>query len=71
MMEWQPIDTAPAETDVIVADPDRLSGEFHISIAWRHAESGKWWRPHSGPSLASYIMPTHWMPLPAPPTTEE
>jgi hypothetical protein len=71
MMEWQPIDTAPDETDVIVANPDRISGEFHVSIAWRHCESGKWWRPNIGPLPASYIMPTHWMPLPAPPTTEE
>jgi hypothetical protein len=71
MMEWQPIETAPDETEVIVANQDWLSGNFHISTAWRHAESGKWWRPHSGPSLASNITPTHWMPLPAPPPTTE
>jgi hypothetical protein len=71
MMEWQPIETAPDETDVIVANPDRISGEHHVSIAWRHVESGKWWRPHSGPSLASCITPTHWMPLPDPPKMEE
>jgi hypothetical protein len=62
-MNWRPIETAPDDTDVIVANLDHIN----IRVAWRHAESGRWWRPNTGPLPASYIIPTHWMPLPSKP----
>tara|TARA_S200002703_G_C3726972_1_gene223375 strand:- start:192 stop:392 length:201 start_codon:yes stop_codon:yes gene_type:complete len=65
---WKPIETAPEETEVIIADPDRVSGEFHITIAWKN--NGKWMRPNTWSTGASYIWQTHWMPLPKPPKSD-
>lgn len=65
-MEWQPVETAPTDgTDVIVADPDRLSAEWHIFTA--RCVDGRWFRSNIA-SLPSTVRPTHWMPLPEPPT---
>lgn len=77
MSEWQPIETAP------IHPPDKDGNEFRALVfedgeIWmgeaRYAytlSGGKWtyafdgWRVHlDGASL----YPTHWMPLPAPPS---
>ena len=77
MSEWQPIETAPRdETDILVAGGTHgnecVSCEFHgakftgVAIAyWDKRE--KWF---SG-GECDYYHPTHWMPLPTPPTTGE
>jgi hypothetical protein len=74
MSEWQPIETAPRdETDILVAGGtygnECVSYEFHgakftgVAIAyWDKRE--KWF---SG-GECDYYHPTHWMPLPSPPT---
>jgi hypothetical protein len=66
-MDWQPIETAPYETPVLTFWPGRLRHNPVILINTRNsgAALGKrddWW--HSKPDQ----MPTHWMPLPEPPT---
>lgn len=62
---WQTIETAPDSADgklrVLVFDPGQRV-PIDVKIA-----DGNWWRDRAkrhGESAA----PTHWMPLPAPPT---
>ena len=78
MNEWQPIETAPKEgTDVILSwwtlgssdrkrivqagrfDKDNGDGEYH-SETWASCFWDGWDTPPT---------PTHWMPLPAPPSS--
>ena len=60
MSDWQPIETAPKETIVLVFDPDEgvVTGSLWFSE----------WALDPG-TRADLLHPTHWMPLPAPPTT--
>lgn len=60
--QWQPIETAPDEGDVIVI------GGRHSTPATVPAD-GSWWRYHR--SNGGLSTPTLWMPLPAPPTTKQ
>lgn len=62
---WQLIDTAPKDGSEIVAH-DAATGTSHVTL-WRH---GGWHDPDSHYySDAPDFVPTHWMPLPKPPTT--
>lgn len=82
MSEWQPIETVPRDgTEVILAKGDRVSsGAF---IVWKQSDSefsstGVYLGEveyDSGESFGTWDggfcdddQPTHWMPLPAPPT---
>ena len=56
-MEWQPIETAPKDGMVLVWDG-------YPRIAWQ--ERGVW--RDSDEFFAQALNPTHWMPLPDPPT---
>lgn len=60
-MDWQPIDTAPRDyTEILVYDP-----EHECFVAWYEYHRHEWrWSPHD----AGWCNPTHWMPLPPPPT---
>lgn len=63
-MIWQPIETAPVDgTYVLVADGQTVGeAKFHEGEGW-------WWAGnHPTDSWGSAIYPTHWMPLPSPPT---
>jgi hypothetical protein len=56
-MDWQPIETAPADTDVLLARWDEAPWErwlFKVGVA--HDTRGGW-----------HTTCTHWMPLPEPP----
>lgn len=57
-MSWQPIETAPVETPVLVG----TSGLTRLRIA--DLVDGCWWDVNEGYGL---MPPTHWMPLPEPP----
>ncbi len=63
MREWQPIETAPKDKRVLLFDGDWVSAGAYTdydNFGWvMDSDEG----PHSGPG------PTHWMPLPAPPST--
>lgn len=61
-MEWQPIETAPRDVDVIVWQAKRE----HIDIAML-CDNDRWvnWYGHKCLSV------THWMPLPAPPAARQ
>ena len=73
-MNWQPIETAPKDGDKIdLYDP--IYGRF-IDVEWCHSSplhpDGHWVKDvldYSGTDL-SWLEPTHWMPLPTPPTDE-
>lgn len=62
---WQPIATAPKHGPILVA-----VGAQAGALSWRAVDiakrdlSGTLWLSHEGYNL----QPTHWMPLPAPPT---
>lgn len=65
MSEWMPIETAPKDgTRILISSPTD-------GVLSSHFDGGNWqgrpWRPvRSAEYEAS--KPTHWMPLPAPPT---
>jgi hypothetical protein len=87
MREWKPIETAPkaelngkemAGPRILVWDGD------HISVAvWEIINKDRttgWWRYQAGAGPAEFSdyglapvcdNPTHWMPLPSPPTNQE
>jgi hypothetical protein len=47
-----------------------FTGECKIAIASTYSGCGYWRIPSAGPGdYDEYIQPTHWMPLPDPPTT--
>lgn len=62
MSQWQPIETAPTDgTEVLVLIKPKV-----IRLGWFFAPSSRtqgWADESSRP-----ITPTHWMPLPEPPT---
>lgn len=66
MSEWQPIETAPKDGTEIVGH-DAKTGTSHVTCVWR----GGWYDPDDHYySEAPEFIPTHWMPLPPPPTTQ-
>lgn len=73
-MEWQPISTAPNDgTRVLVG---RFTGdktamrEGYVSVDWYGQLTDKRGVIGWGQFNGAFWPPTHWMPLPPPPTTE-
>lgn len=62
---WQPIETAPKDgTTLLVWNPTWYQGKGGQCV-------GVWFRPESkwySIEITMSIQPTHWMPLPEPPT---
>ncbi len=56
--EWQPIETAPKTTQLILA----YNGDIYMLIFWN---GGYWYEWGIGEVKGAE--PTHWMPLPEPP----
>lgn len=54
-MDWQSIDTAPKDTNVLMAW--RYDGVWEIKSGWAGSTRGGWLDGQA----------THWLPLPAPP----
>lgn len=63
MMQWQPIDTAPKDGSAFLS----CDAEFYKETlcATFFDDECQWLMNFS----YSAVRPTHWMPLPAPPTT--
>jgi len=74
---WQPIETAPKDGSEIL---------IYCGAPWAKIEKAKWYAPwanwltgnfpvdparESGTYGIGSFVPTHWMPLPTPPTMEE
>lgn len=62
-MEWQPIETAPIHTNVLVY----CHGFQYIAA---NTDKGGYWVAQSEGGFRLFS-PTHWMPLPSPPNTGE
>lgn len=61
---WQPIETAPVNTEVLLFCPDRgLSNPQRIELGM--ASHG--WRNAVCNNMSFHSWATHWMPLPSPP----
>lgn len=76
-MEWQPIETAPLDGTQIIATWIDVFGEPCVGLARygscfvieNHERTGKTrigWMCEGGSE--TWSVPTHWMPLPPPPT---
>jgi len=64
--EWQPIETAPKDgTNILVFENDNES-DAEVMIANYYGGNGHW--SISWDDRGIEINPTHWMPLPKPPT---
>jgi hypothetical protein len=60
-MEWQPIESAQKDgTEVLVYVPRRMGA---IVAAAGNVTGQQWWARNMGD-----LKPTHWMPLPPPPS---
>lgn len=57
--EWHPIETAPMEGRILMADDGRVFSGYH----WGPKKSVDIWLSDA----ESCVAPTHWMPLPAAP----
>lgn len=58
-MKWQPIETAPSEIDVLIA-------QVPSPMVWcAYRIDDQWFLPGDDTSFS--CDPTHWMPLPEPP----
>ena len=74
MTEWRPIETAPKGKPLFSEDGPYVllgwSGSDHIVIgSYRtYGSLGAVWRDGYGGAI---MKPTHWMPLPAPPSVKE
>jgi len=62
---WQPIETAPRDGTSVLVFCDNQFKIGHWSII------GKGWRYSFILQDRNALNPTHWMPLPAPPTTQK
>ncbi len=73
-MQWQPIETAPKDGSLIlVFEPTCHADEQIWMTEWRANTAATSWGGSEGGAWTIYmdgqrIEPTHWMPLPAPPT---
>lgn len=66
-VEWQPIETHDgSRQDVLIND------DGFVCEAWFDDEAKGWWRSntHQTDVTDGQVFPTHWMPLPAPPSME-
>jgi hypothetical protein len=62
MSEWQPIETAPLKTEVLLYVPRRLGA---IVAMGSNNTGTQWWSRNLGD-----LKPTHWMALPPPPAQD-
>lgn len=64
MMDWQPMDTAVKDTtNVLGCDGNRC-----FIMEWSFRYSSWLSVPAASGGLWANVYPTHWMPLPAPPS---
>ena len=58
---WQPIETAPVDTCVLIGWHKDLGGKAYVMAMFDSARKA-WCNPWT-----DFLGPTHWMPLPEPP----
>lgn len=71
MREWQPIETAPKDSEdglcpTVLLLEHAKDGNFYYTGYWnRHQRQ---WLDNATSSIG--LVPTHWMPLPPPPSSD-
>ena len=65
-MEWQPIETAPSNTIVLLAGEMDGPGDWRIKCGYRDDA-----RPSGWLIWGASWKPSHWMHLPQPPKNED
>jgi len=68
--EWQPIDTAPEDTSLIIAFDEPFFGVMNKEIAFGYFDSGSNRWLFDADFMAGekeLLRPTHWMKKPEPP----
>ena len=68
MSDWQPIETAPERTPVLVWHPGLGMGGWNVMMRYKTLWTETM---HDGRTLKEGYEPSHWMPLPAPPKEEK
>ena len=71
MSEWQPIETAPQDREFLAYWPGLHNDSWEITRTWWDAESQTFETPHESVERDHPQAPTHWMPLPEPPSQGE
>lgn len=62
-MEWQPIETAPNDTEIVATD-----GSYIFCGIFKQFMGRNGVRFHYLDQSKDYWFPTHWMPMPPPPS---
>ena len=68
MTDWRPIETAPKDGKVIVCTHPSKTIEYRPRAAFWYVARGTGAEGWKSVSNHAWLNPTHWMPLPAPPT---
>ncbi len=70
---WQPIETAPKDEETVLLFSPIAARKPFITVGWFDVDKYRWFMldacAHSHGFIAQ--QPTHWMPLPAPPSIGE
>lgn len=74
--QWQPIETAPKDgTQILGFCADAAAGREFWVVLWvedeEYPDGGFWLDASKQDSMTVDAEPTHWVPLPAPPPTED
>jgi hypothetical protein len=72
--KWQPIETAPKAAGVqVLLAGDGYGGTGYVVSGYYDEDRDGWWEAntHWTDAADGQVYPTHWMPLPAPPTTSD
>jgi hypothetical protein len=69
MTDWQPIETAPKDGTWLLVGEHRYAHPF-VARWTEHPTGGYWQQDNQGvwDDDMGYWQPTHWQPLPVPPT---
>ena len=67
MSEWQPIETAPRDGQLVVLFVPHAEPSVSVGSCDPDESDAKQWMFIEFDLMASYYTPTHWMPLPTPP----
>jgi hypothetical protein len=71
MSEWQPIETAPKQIgcEILAIGVNDHSDQYYDIVSWQGHE-WKTFDPETDQYSWPVEPPTHWMPLPSPPSSE-
>lgn len=64
---WRPIETAPKDEEILLAFRTWKEEPLGRGLGYFDAIT-EHWRLQDGSRLEGYLTPTHWMPLPKPPS---